>query len=388
MNHYLIISLYFLLVALLFLLIEWYSIYNATKTFKYRVIVNGTRGKSSVTAYIAAGLRMSNIKTFAKVTGIVPTIISLDGEEQKIVRRGSARVQEQFKMLRLARKNKAEAIVFECMSLHPEYQRIETKAVRPSLYIITNIGEDHFEEMGKERKDRIASICSAIPEHSCLVTIRDENYEAIKDYALKKHTRVILCREFVKDEKLPNGVFEKNINLTLTSLEAMGLNPYTVKDAIIKYAASFKYPVNKLVIRNTNLFFVNGFAVNDPPTAENFISYWREKLSPDAKVSIIFNTRSDRPGRTGLFCTWLTNLGLIDKIYITGTHVKAAVRMLSKSVPDKIMPVENSIILVQKLTENIGGSDSEHIVFGIGNIAGRGFEIVEIMESKSKEFVL
>ena len=38
----------------------------------YRIHVNGTRGKSSVTRLIAAGLREGGIRTCAKTTGTLP----------------------------------------------------------------------------------------------------------------------------------------------------------------------------------------------------------------------------------------------------------------------------------------------------------------------------
>ena len=37
-----------------------------------RIHVNGTRGKSSVTRLVAAGLREGGLKTFAKTTGTAP----------------------------------------------------------------------------------------------------------------------------------------------------------------------------------------------------------------------------------------------------------------------------------------------------------------------------
>ena len=40
-----------------------------------RIHVNGSRGKSSVTRLIAAGLRAGGLKTLAKTTGTAPLII-------------------------------------------------------------------------------------------------------------------------------------------------------------------------------------------------------------------------------------------------------------------------------------------------------------------------
>ncbi len=384
MNHYLIVCLGFLSFVLLLLLVEYYVLRKATQSFVYRIIVNGTRGKSSVTAYLAAGLRANGVTTFAKITGIVPTIISGNDEEQLIKRRGAPRVHEQFRMIRLAAKKKAQAIVLECMSLHPENQRIETKALRPTLYVITNIGDDHFEEMGKTQNERIASICSAIPANSTVITIADENLTEIRNIASSKNTRVLTTGDFVKDTELPDGIFCQNINLALTALQAMGLDPEAAIKPVINYAANFKNPVSTWQCDGHTLFFVNGFAVNDPPSAAVFIDYWRDKLIPGAKVNIILNTRADRPGRTRLFCLWLNDLPFIERILITGNHSNAAARMLSNRTPGKTAIIVNADQVAETIERMAGEFNTDSIFIGIGNIAGSGFKIIEHIESKVK----
>ena len=77
--------------------------------------VNGTRGKSSVTRLIAAGLRNGKHKVFAKTTGTEPKFIFPDGTEELISRRGPANIRENIKLIKTAVDNGADTIVFECM---------------------------------------------------------------------------------------------------------------------------------------------------------------------------------------------------------------------------------------------------------------------------------
>ena len=51
-----------------------------------RIHVNGTRGKSSVTRLIAAGLRAGGKRTFAKTTGTAPRVIDSKGIDRIIHR--------------------------------------------------------------------------------------------------------------------------------------------------------------------------------------------------------------------------------------------------------------------------------------------------------------
>ena len=50
-----------------------------------RIHVNGTRGKSSVTRLIAAGLRAGGKRTFAKTTGTAPRVIDSIGIDRIIL---------------------------------------------------------------------------------------------------------------------------------------------------------------------------------------------------------------------------------------------------------------------------------------------------------------
>ena len=60
-----------------------------------RVHVNGTRGKSSVTRLIAAGMRSGGVTTCAKTTGTLARMILPDGRELPVFRPAKANVIEQ-----------------------------------------------------------------------------------------------------------------------------------------------------------------------------------------------------------------------------------------------------------------------------------------------------
>ena len=51
------------------------------KTFKHVIHVNGTRGKSTITRLIDAGLRNCGYRVFSKTTGTIPTIINTSNEQ-------------------------------------------------------------------------------------------------------------------------------------------------------------------------------------------------------------------------------------------------------------------------------------------------------------------
>src|SRR5262245_8347115 len=114
---------------LLFLLLACYGVWEF-RNHKFhlnhvpvRIHVNGTRGKSSVTRLIAAGLRSGGKKVIAKTTGTEPRIILEDGHEVPIYRIGKPNIIEQLTIVRFAWERNAEILAIECMAVHPSLQK-------------------------------------------------------------------------------------------------------------------------------------------------------------------------------------------------------------------------------------------------------------------------
>ena len=94
---------------------EYYQHYQVLINIPARIHVNGSRGKSSVTRLIAAGLRAGGIRTLAKTTGSAPRVIEMDGNDRVIHRLRSASIGEQVKLLRAFAQKKPDAVVIECI---------------------------------------------------------------------------------------------------------------------------------------------------------------------------------------------------------------------------------------------------------------------------------
>src|SRR5215470_7286690 len=85
-----------------------------------RIHVAGTRGKSTTTRLIAAGLRAGGFRVVAKTTGTEPRLIRPDGSEVAWPRRGPAAVREQTRFFAEAARTGVEVAVVECMAIRPE----------------------------------------------------------------------------------------------------------------------------------------------------------------------------------------------------------------------------------------------------------------------------
>src|SRR6266568_5314244 len=116
-----------------------------------RVHVAGTRGKSTTTRLIAAGLRAGGRKVLAKTTGSEPRLILPDGSETTWARRGPAAVREQTRLFAKASRLGVDTVVAECMAIRPEFiWASEEHLVQATTAVITNVRPDHFEDIGND----------------------------------------------------------------------------------------------------------------------------------------------------------------------------------------------------------------------------------------------
>ena len=136
-----------------------------------RVQVNGTRGKSSVTRLIAAGLRAGGMRVIAKTTGTTPRFIVSDTEEDPIPRPGKANIIENVQIIRRAVTYQPQAVILECMALVPQYQWTDAhRLIRPTHGVVTNARADHLDVMGPTVKDVAIALSNTVPDHAKFFT--------------------------------------------------------------------------------------------------------------------------------------------------------------------------------------------------------------------------
>jgi len=379
-NSLLLFSVVILLGLLALLFFEKRSLRKALEQFQWRIQVNGTRGKSSVTEYIIAGLQGSSYRAAGKITGIVPTFIDTALRKIPIRRWGSARIQEQCRIIRRAARMNCNTLVLECMSIDPELQTTESRFLRPRISVLTNIREDHFESMGANlKKQALAMIDSIAPTVEHIISPSGTFDSEIALRAAKIGATRIQPREYVSMQELQNlpGAFAENINLAIAVCDIMGISPVEARQQILNYlnaqpkSTIFNVPVQD----NCQIRFINAFAVNDIPSLEEFLSKY---MIPDIPAVALVNTRSDRPLRTVKFAEWLGRKSIFERIIVTGDHRAKLIRMLeSKAVPAELILDWNGRNISSLFTLATKGYENEIQLVGLANIAGPALRLVE-----------
>jgi poly-gamma-glutamate synthase PgsB/CapB len=360
------------------LIFENWALKRNVNNLQLRIHVNGTRGKSSVTEYIAASIGNAKPSVMAKITGIVPTIM-LNGEKQTIKRVGITRVQEQIGVIKRASRKKTDTLVMECMSISPELQRLESTFFRPHIYVITNIKDDHREEMGKTLEEQANSICSAIPENCIVVTDEKLFLPKIEKFATRMKSRVVVSEGVSQSllQSIPDSVFVENVALALSVCKAAGIDNQLAEQGIMDYVKTLKSPLTHLNYKGKEILFLNAFAVNDVDSTSNFIDHWKQILGKNYKTTILFNTRADRPIRSDLFAEWIAKIPFIENVIVIGDHSSRAKRSLLRFG----LAVERIHVWNQKKMKNfkenlLSSIPDDSLVVGVGNISGSGFRVI------------
>ena len=160
------------------------------KRIPIRIHVNGTRGKTSVTRLIAAGLREAGIRCVAKTTGTVPRFILPNGREVPVYRPGGANVIEQKQSVTMAAAQRAEALVVECMALQPSLQWLsESKLVRATHGVITNARPDHLDVMGPTEEDVARALAGTVPFNGVFLTAERKHRAFFQQVAEERGSR-------------------------------------------------------------------------------------------------------------------------------------------------------------------------------------------------------
>jgi gamma-polyglutamate synthase len=349
-----------------------------------RIHVNGSRGKSSVVRLIAAGLRAGGISTIAKVTGTLPRIIDLDGNEVAIVRNQSPNIIEQTKLLSFISRFNPDAVIIECMAVLPEYQWIcERQMVRSHIGVITNARLDHTNEMGKFREQIALSLANTCPDKGFLFTSEKTNLSVFKDVAKRWGTKVARVggKGNVTSEEMKKFSYIEhpaNVGLSLAVCTHLNVDREVALNGMYKvYPDTGALRMARCQEKDKEIVFVNALAANDP---ESSFYIAREVVtknySPLGTEIIMLNSRADRQDRSVQLIEMMAKDLEFDYLVLTGEQLQKFMGFARKfKIPkSKIIGLghvqpDKAYDELFKLIENKG------TVLGIGNMGAGGIDI-------------
>ena len=368
-------------------ILEFQNHLTSLNTIPLRIHVNGTRGKSSVTRLIAAGLREGGLRTFAKTTGTAPRVIDADGKDRIIHRLRLPSIGEQVRLLKYFASEKPDAVVMECMAVQPQYQWIaEHQMVKSQVGVITNVRPDHLEEMGPTEEDVALSLCNTIPVDGVLITGEDQKTDLMRDIAGKNESRFIHSNESkITKEELEKFTYMEhpsNVAVALDACKEAGVERETALAGMHKVKPDLGALIAwNLNLNGKNIQFINGMAANDPVSTLQIWKFVMDRYPAEGGTCVFFNSREDRPSRTRQMIE-LTFLEIKpDYFMVRGDKVLSSIERQKHHSENTRVNVIGLDDPIEKLIEKMAEMPNNTLVYAIGNQVGVGQEILEIIST-------
>ncbi|WKX73548.1 poly-gamma-glutamate synthase PgsB [Streptomyces sp. XD-27] len=360
--------------------------YAALAQIPTRVLVNGIRGKSSITRLCAGALRGGGLVTVAKTTGTAARFIHPDATEEPVYRKfGIANIVEQIGIVRRAAAYRPDALVIECMAVMPALQEVnQEKLIRSTIGVLCNVREDHLAEMGPTLDDVARSLSRSMPVGGVCVTAEQERLHILKEEADKRRCHLIAVDpESVTDEELRGFswfTFKENVAIALAVAELLGVDRATAlrgmwdapPDPGVLTVERYRTPEGK------RLRFANVFAANDPESTLMNVRQLEELGAIRRPLNLVVNCRPDRVERNGQMGAIVPDLAP-ETVFLIGHPTKSALDGIPPGWSSgRVVDLGGERRDAHELTRAILAELAPHSsLVAVGNIHGQGELLLE-----------
>jgi poly-gamma-glutamate synthase PgsB/CapB len=351
-----------------------------------RVLVNGIRGKSSITRLCAGALRGGDMRVVAKTTGTAARFIWPDGTEAPVHRKfDTANVVEQIGIVRRAAAERPDALVMECMAVQPLLQEInQSKLIRSTIGVLCNVREDHLEEMGPTLDDVARSLSRSMPRGGVCITAESKRFHILEQEAASRDCRLVYADpENVSDEEMAGFTFftfKENVAIALAVASELGIDRDAALGGMWRAAPDpGVLTVERYRVGDKSLSLANLFAANDPnSTVMTFEElYVRQEIR--SPIFTLINCRPDRIERNRQMGAIVGKLRT-EKLFVIGEPSRSATTAVAEFAGE---------------TTDLGGADrgpkeivdaivaameDQASLVAIGNIHGQGERLLDHLE--------
>ncbi|KQC05832.1 MAG: hypothetical protein APR53_01975 [Methanoculleus sp. SDB] len=265
-----------------------------------RVLVEGTRGKSSTVMLLEEMIRGTGARTLAKITGESPQIIH-NGEHIDIFRERD-NILLDYDNIPSVISHDVDAIIFENQAITPYTMRYIHHILRPRHIIIPNIRIDHTEGLGNDlaemtenfaRNWLVTDELKHVYYSEPIPKVHDLVFPILRDFAGQHPRHVVLHDVSIPPEYREIPGIENFCNAAAFMQSTFGIheNPAPFLRRITE---KLKVKVNCRSVR-----YVNAAKINDPISLIHMLRYLLRQ-TPE-QVALVAYFRKDRVGRSDIF---------------------------------------------------------------------------------------
>lgn len=282
----------------------------------------GTRGKSTLVAWLHEALVARGLDTYSKVTGEQPYSL-YNGEVHPIRRTPPTMLYETDREIR--RFDPTDAIVIENHGIREYTTRLVNDSyVDPTLVVLTNVRRDHLDTLGRDSFELTRALARAVPPGTPVVTA--ERNDVLAEYLRKELDRRDAPLTRVEPESV--GPADELLALLEAALEASDVDPLTPPER-----ADFHGQLEIDWIDLPGGRVHDASNVNDVESTE-FVRQALQNGDDEVFQPLVY-FRGDRPGRTDEFLDylgWLAGAGHIEQVRCLGAHQGIVTRRLDLPV--------------------------------------------------------
>jgi poly-gamma-glutamate synthase PgsB/CapB len=333
-----------------------------------RILVNGTRGKTSTARMLISALNDQGIKTIGRTTGSEACVLFPDGRIEPVVRKRPARITEMIPFARLAVSQNAQCIVAECMALGAENQKAMARhLVRPTHVVITNSYVDHIDAIGSTFEETVWTLSQSVPR-GCDLFASEQVYGALD---CRFH---LVCGSDLDSSSFEEGqaipFHPQNTALALAVVRSLGLDQQ--KAQVSMAHASGDIGLHKPFRFRDGALVVPDFAVNDLHCMNEAL----DSVESGARIVLVFNNRKDREYRALVFSKLLCSTGRdVEIVCCIGDYPRKIARYLASRSHLRCDAMD-----VVQVFDQIEKSDSKTVFLCLGNIKGAGQQLLSRLE--------
>lgn len=348
------------------------------KTIPHRILVNGIRGKSSITRLCAGALRGGHLRVIAKTTGTAARFVFPDATEEPVHRKfGIANVVEQIGIVRRAAVYHPDALVIECMAVMPALQEInQSKLIKSDIGVLCNVREDHLAEMGPTLDDVARSLSRSMPVGGICVTAEKERLHILQEEADKRRCRLIAVDpESVHDAEMRQFgwiTFKENVAIALAVAELLGVDrPSALQGMWDAPPDPGVLSVSRVRQGTKRIAFANVFAANDPESTLMNIRQLESQRLIGRPLAMLINCRPDRVERNGQMGT-LAGEVAPDRVILIGEPTRSAKSAVPDELQSRVVDLGGKLPPERLLEEVLLAVPDLGSVVAVGNIHGQG----------------
>jgi len=321
-----------------------------------RILVTGSRGKSSIVRLLHAAMNAAGLETYARITGVVPRELG-PGGCRTISRSAGAHVEEMRWWLAQLPESTG-GVILENSAITSEFQGLAGRWLRPEITVLANTLPDHQEIWGPTSESAAGVLVAGIPKR-CHVVLPGQLQS--NDHLLAMLNRRACQFVFAQPVHAAGECFRStNFGLALATLEHLGFAAGPALQTMLGV------PPDRYDFRVANIGGAEvamAFSANDISSTRTLFRSLRWSAG---ETRLLYNHRADRPGRFRSFIGWLGR-SCWREVLIIGDKPRNQPRTA------RYLHIENE----QGLLRLFQPGDR---IFGCGNIAGLPLSLTAVLD--------